>query len=367
MSRKNEMGFRNDLIKEYTPEQVQELIRQKSVLDNMDAETAYARIMLLLTQFSLYAQQFREFTEESWLQFVEELARVREKLNDGFSCYSMVEKIGTGGAKRLFYLVGNRAIFGVLAYNIAKYILEVGSAQEFTLKVMKNLTFMDSWRVTDLKEGERSYAIRNFFGKAVEVFKNREFVTFLMEYYDIKDYGSSRVKDFVITYARFYISLEKMSRENPNKVAMLVRTEQEKADSLTTKKECDQTISIPEQTSTKEIESTPNLQESTPKIAPHVEIEDLLKSLRNLLNQKERASLNVMWLTEKMADAQLELRKAEEQIKKAKKDLEDAQLAVSSINAKLQEAEKEEDEASRKYEEGRELFAKEYSKMFDEE
>ena len=76
-----------------------------------------------------------------------------------------------------------------------------------------------------------------------------------------------------------------------------------------------------------------------------VEIEDLLKSLRNLLNQKERASLNVMWLTEKMADAQLELRKAEEQIKKAKKDLEDAQLAVSSINAKLQEAEKEEDES----------------------
>lgn len=345
MAKKNEMGFRNDLIKEYTPEQVQELIRQKSVLDNMNAEASYTRIMLLLTQFSLYAQQFREFTEESWLQFVEELARVREKLNDGFSCYSMVEKIGTGGAKRLFYLVGNRAIFGVLAYNIAKYILEVGSAQEFTLKVMKNLTFMDSWRVTDLKEGERSYAIRNFFGKAVEVFKNREFVTFLMEYYDIKDYGNSRVKDFVITYARFYISLEKMSRENPNKVAMLVRTEQEKVDSLTTKKECDQTISIPEQTSTKEIESTPNLQESTPKIDPHVEIEDLLKSLRNLLNQKERASLNVMWLTEKMADAQ---------------------LAVSSINAKLQEAEKEEDEASRKYEEGRELFAKEYSKMFDD-
>lgn len=236
MAKKNEMGFRNDLIKEYTPEQVQELIRQKTILDNMNAKSAYVRIMFLLTQFSLYAQQFREFTEESWLQFVEELARVREKLNDGFSCYSMVEKIGTGGAKRLFYLVGNRAIFGVLAYNIAKYILEAGSAQEFTLKVMKNLTFMDSWRVTDLKEGERSYAIRNFFGKAVEVFKNREFVTFLMEYYDIKDYGNSRVKDFVITYARFYISLEKMSSENPNKVAMLVRTEQEKVDSLTTKK-----------------------------------------------------------------------------------------------------------------------------------
>ena len=245
MSRKNEMGFRNDLIKEYTPEQVQELIRQKSVLDNMDAETAYARIMLLLTQFSLYAQQFREFTEESWLQFVEELARVREKLNDGFSCYSMVEKIGTAGAKKLFSLIGNKAIFGVLAYNIAKYILDGGPQQEFTLKVMKNLTFLEAWKVNDPKK--MSYAVRNFFGKAVEVFKNKEFVKWLMHKFDISDYTDFKGKDFVSAYANFYISIEEMSRENPEKVAMLVRmVEQTKVDSSIAEKESVQAVSIPE-------------------------------------------------------------------------------------------------------------------------
>ena len=361
MAKKNEMGFRNDLIKEYTPEQVQELIRQKTILDNMNARSAYVRIMFLLTQFSLYAQQFREFTEESWLQFVEELARVREKLNDGFSCYSMVEKIGTGGAKRLFYLVGNRAIFGVLAYNIAKYILEVGSAQEFTLKVMKNLTFMDSWRVTDLKEGERSYAIRNFFGKAVEVFENREFVTFLMEYYDIKDYGNSRVKDFVITYARFYISLEKMSRENPEKVALLVRSEKTKVDSSTAEKKCDSIVSIPERTSTNQIESTPNL------IAPNLKIEELLKKLRASMYEKQNAELEVAKVEEKYALAQDEARKLEEQMEKLSRALKDAKLEVSDMRIKLQEANELAEQTAKRYDECKILFDEEYRRMFDEE
>lgn len=361
MAKKNEMGFRNDLIKEYTPEQVQELIRQKSVLETLDAEIAYARIMLLLTQFSVYAQQFREFTEKSWLQFVEELARVREKLNDGFSCYSMVEKAGTAEAKKLFSLIENRVIFGVLVYYMAKYILEAGSAQEFTLKVMKNLTFMDSWRVTDLKEGERSYAIRNFFGKAVEVFKNREFVTFLMEYYDIKDYGNSRVKDFVITYARFYISLEKMSRENLEEVALIVRSEKTKVDSSTAEKKCDSIVSIPERTSTNQIESTPNL------IAPNLKIEELLKKLRASMYEKQNAELEVAKVKEKYALAQDEARKLEEQMEKLSRALKDAKLEVSDMRIKLQEANELAEQTAKRYGECKTLFDEEYRRMFDEE
>ena len=257
MAKKNEMGFRNDLIKEYTPEQVQELIRQKSVLETLDAEIAYARIMLLLTQFSVYAQQFREFTEKSWLQFVEELARVREKLNDGFSCYSMVEKAGTAEAKKLFSLIENRVIFGVLVYYMAKYILDGGPKQEFTLKVMKNLTFLEAWKVNDLNE--RSYAVRNFYGKAVEIFANREFVSWLMDTFDIRDYTNFKGKEFVSAYANFYISLEKMSRENLEEVALIVRSEKTKVDSSTAEKKCDSIVSIPERTSTNQIESTPNL------------------------------------------------------------------------------------------------------------
>ncbi len=360
MSRKNEMGFRNDLIKEYTPEQVQELIRQKSVLDNMDAETAYARIMLLLTQFSLYAQQFREFTEKSWLQFVEELARVREKLNDGFSCYSMVEKIGTEGAKKLFYWIENRAIFGVLAYNIAKYISEAGPAQEFTLKVMKNLTFIDSWRVNDLREGERSYAIRNFFGKAMEIFDNREFVTFLMEYYDINDHANSKAKDFVTTYAYFYISIEKISRNNPEKIATLVRMEQTKVDSSTDEKKCVQAVSTPEQTSIIQIESTPNL------TAPKLKIEELLKNLRASMYDRQNAELKVAREEEKCASAQDVVRQLEVQLKEVSRALKDARLEASDMQVKLQEANKHAEQATKRYLECKKLFGEEYRRMFEE-
>lgn len=359
MSRKNEMGFRNDLIKEYTPEQVQELIRQKSVLDNMDAEATYARIMLLLTQFLLYVQQFEEFTEASWLQFVEELARVREKLNDGFSCYSMVEKIGTAEAKKLFSLIGNKAIFGVLAYNIAKYILDGGPQQEFTLKVMKNLTFLEAWEVNDPKK--MSYAVRNFFGKAVEVFKNKEFVKWLMHKFDISDYTDFKGKDFVSAYANFYISIEEMSRENPEKVAMLVRmVEQTKVDSSIAEKESVQAVSTPEQTSIIQIESTPNL------TAPKLKIDELLKNLRASMYDKQNAELKVAREEEKCASAQDVVRQLEVQLKEVSRALKDARLEASDMQVKLQEANKHAEQATKRYLECKKLFGEEYRRMFEE-
>ena len=358
MAKKNEMGFRNDLIKEYTPEQVQELIRQKSVIETLDAEIAYARIMLLLTQFSVYAQQFREFTEKSWLQFVEELARVREKLNDGFSCYSMVEKAGTAEAKKLFSLIENRVIFGVLVYYMAKYILDGGPKQEFTLKVMKNLTFLEAWKVNDLNE--RSYAVRNFYGKAVEIFENREFVRYIIDTFDISD-TNFKGKEFVSAYANFYISLEKMSRENPEKVALLVRSEKTKVDSSTAEKKCDSIVSIPERTSTNQIESTPNL------IAPNLKIEELLKKLRASMYEKQNAELEVVKVEEKYALAQDEARKLEEQMEKLSRALKDAKLEVSDMRIKLQEANELAEQTAKRYGECKTLFDEEYRRMFDEE
>ena len=111
MAKKNSLGFRNEVIKEYTPEQIQELIRQKSVIENLDVRGAYMRIMLLLTQFPLYSEQFVEFTEKSWEQFVEEIARLRERKNDGFICFSMLDQVGGDRVKDLFDLVENKAIF----------------------------------------------------------------------------------------------------------------------------------------------------------------------------------------------------------------------------------------------------------------
>ena len=69
-----------------------------------------------------------------------------------------------------------------------------------------------------------------------------------------------------------------MSRENPEKVALLVRSEKTKVDSSTAEKKCDSIVSIPERTSTNQIESTPNL------TAPKLKIEELLNE--NILCKK---------------------------------------------------------------------------------
>ena len=219
MSKKNQYQFRNDLIKEYTPEQVKEFIREKSILENLDVENAYARIMILIMQFSVYGGQLREFTEKRGEQFVIELARVREEMKDGFTCYSMLERVGSVVSQKFYYLFENRAIFGVLLYNMAKYILKGGYEQEFTLKVMKTLTSLNSWQ---LNEYEKSYAVNNFFGKAVEIY-NIEFVKWIMNTFDINAYTNFKGKEFVSLFANLYISLEKTFREDPKKIALLVK------------------------------------------------------------------------------------------------------------------------------------------------
>lgn len=220
MAKKNSLGFRNEVIKEYTPEQIQELRRQQSVIESFDVRGAYMRIMLLLTQFTLYFEQFVEFTEKSWEQFVEEVARLRERKNDGFICFSMLDQLGGDRAKDLFDLVENKAIFGVLAYNMAKYIQENRQGQDYTLEVMRNLTLMESW---SFDYNIRPYAARQFYGKSIQIFSgNRNFTEWLMAKFDINDYRGHRGKEFVRAFAYLYISLEKLYRENPEKIARLL-------------------------------------------------------------------------------------------------------------------------------------------------
>ncbi len=220
MAKKNSLGFRNEVIKEYTYEQIQELIRQKSVIENLDVRGAYMRIMLLLTQFPLYSEQFVEFTEKSWEQFVEEIARLRERKNDGFICFSMLDQVGGDRVKDLFDLVENKAIFGVIAYNMAKYIQENRQGQDYTTEVMRNLTLMESW---SFDYNIRPYAARQFYGKSIQIFSgNRNFTEWLMEKFDINDYRGHRGKEFVRAFAYLYISLEKLYRTNPEKTARLL-------------------------------------------------------------------------------------------------------------------------------------------------
>lgn len=220
MARKNSLGIRNEVIKEYTPEQIQELRRQQSVIESLDVRGAYMRIMLLLMQFPLYSEQFEEFTEKSWGKFVEEIARLREKKNDGFICFSMLDQVGGGRVKDMFNLVENKALLGLLVYNMAKYIQENRKGQDYTIKVMRNLTLMESW---SFDYNTRPYAARKFYGKSIKIFSgNRNFTEWLMEKFAINDYKGSRGKEFVRAFAYLYISMDKLYRENPEKVARLL-------------------------------------------------------------------------------------------------------------------------------------------------
>ena len=45
MAKKNEQGFRNSIIKDYSPERIQLLINQRKILDGLSPEQAYRRIM----------------------------------------------------------------------------------------------------------------------------------------------------------------------------------------------------------------------------------------------------------------------------------------------------------------------------------
>ena len=171
-------------------------------------------------QFPLYSEQFVKFTEESWGKFVEEIARLRERKNDGFICFSMLDQVGGDRVKDLFDLVENKAIFGVIAYNMAKYIQENRQGQDYTTEVMRNLTLMESW---SFDYNIRPYAARQFYGKSIQIFSgNRNFTEWLMEKFDINDYRGHRGKEFVRAFAYLYISLEKLYRTNPEKTARLL-------------------------------------------------------------------------------------------------------------------------------------------------
>ena len=103
---------------------------------------------------------------------------------------------------------------------MAKYIQENRQGQDYTTEVMRNLTLMESW---SFDYNIRPYAARQFYGKSIQIFSgNRNFTEWLMEKFDINDYRGHRGKEFVRAFAYLYISMDKLYRENPEKVARLL-------------------------------------------------------------------------------------------------------------------------------------------------
>lgn len=412
MSKKLETGIRSEIVKGYSAEQIHSLIQQKEAMAKMSPEEAYSRLMYLLMEYYIYMAEFGFSDTSQWLDFVEELGRLREQLNDGFFAYSMYERIGGSEAKRLLELLhGRKVLFGIIAYYIVDYIVNnEDNRKKYTINVMNRLAkWTEIWdnskehntnTVYVPVDSEFSYGMRNFYGKAKAIYKYDEFVQFLIDEFDIKD-GKESNHEFVQAWASLYMFLWNIYKTHPIKLAdeflpkkeftKLVAkpraskntiicsqeaTVKEEIPNKETKGNAVQFESTPgkesvkvESTSEKKFvqsESIPNFQEATPDIAPDVQIEVLLKDLRTILSKKEEVLLEVARLEEKSVTAQGEVERLERKIKELTKSLSDAKLTASSAEAELKRARENALEVSRRYDEERQKFDKEYKRIFDD-
>lgn len=412
MSKKLETGIRSEIVKGYSAEQIHSLIQQKEAMAKMSPEEAYSRLMYLLMEYYIYMAEFGFSDTSQWLDFVEELGRLREQLNDGFFAYSMYERIGGSEAKRLLELLhGRKVLFGIIAYYIVDYIVNnEDNRKKYTINVMNRLAkWTEIWdnskehntnTVYVPVDSEFSYGMRNFYGKAKAIYKYDEFVKFLIDEFDIKD-GKESNHEFVQAWASLYMFLWNIYKTHPIMLAddflpkkeftKLVAkpraskntiicsqeaTVKEEIPNKETKGNAVQFESTPEKESVKvestsekkfvQSESIPNFQEATPDIAPDVQIEVLLKDLRTILSKKEEALLEVARLEEKSVTTQGEVERLERKIKELTKSLSDAKLTASSAEAELKRARENALEVSRRYDEERQKFDKEYKRIFDD-
>ena len=423
MSKKLETGIRSEIVKGYSAEQIHSLIQMKEAMAKMSPEEAYSRLMYLLMEYYIYMAEFGFSDTSQWLDFVEELGRLREQLNDGFFAYSMYERIGGSEAKRLLELLhGRKVLFGIIAYYMVDYIVNnEDNRKKYTINVMNRLAKLtEIWdnskehntnTVYVPVDSEFSYGMRNFYGKAKAIYKYDEFVQFLIDEFDIKD-GKESNHEFVQAWASLYMFLWNIYKTHPIMLAddflpkkeftKLVAkpraskntiicsqeaTVKEEIPNKETKGNAVQFESTPEKESVKvestpekesvkvestsekkfvQSESIPNFQEATPDIAPDVQIEVLLKDLRTILSKKEEALLEVARLEEKSVTAQGEVERLERKIKELTKSLSDAKLTASSAEAELKRARENALEVSRRYDEERQKFDKEYKRIFDD-
>ena len=215
MAKKDEYGFRNKVIKDFTPEQIHMLIKQKENLMRLDAERAFRRFIQWTCKKEYYMLEYDFFTEDSWILFLEESARVREEKKDGFVCYSLPEKISGKECQDLLKAVrGNRVLFGILVRYMIKYIVQDENLRKkFTLEVMQKLPWKKSW-VPSEDENIPSWGMRNFFGKANDILDERVFVKYLISEFNIREGEDDNIpNEFVRAFANIYVFLEKNSEK----------------------------------------------------------------------------------------------------------------------------------------------------------
>lgn len=336
MAKKNQYGFRNEVIKNFTAEQISELIRQKKYLEGVEAEAAYRSLMDLFKGWQYYAMSMGFEKNTMWL-FTEEIARIRQQKQDGFLGYSMSEKVGGEIASNLTKQVGT-VLASTLIYFMIKYIFEEKPENKFTRQVMVNLTRYKAWEEDDEK---KSYVTRNFYGKAMAIYQDEEFVLFLEDEFGIKDsaYDDS-CKEFVASWAKMYLYLDEMSQNEPEKLKGLIPPKK----------------------------SNPSGQESdcSQEEAEDENIETLFKRLISKQNE--------------LADANSEADEAEKEYAQAEGDVEKLEKKIEELNSLLQSARQHRDKAKSRREEvkrkvdiicadyknAQQIFSKKYKMQFEE-
>lgn len=317
MAKKNKIGFRNEIIKDFTQEQIRLLDHQRRVMEKMSPEMVYRRIMYLLMEYFAFMGEYDFNNTLYWINFVEELGRLREQKDDGFYCYSLCEKLGSASKRLMAQIDETRVLFGILAYFMIKYIVnDNDKRKEYTIEVMKKLSKQNSiWEVKEsfvlladisAENCEISWGMRNFFGKANAIYGNKKFVRFLIEEFDEENH------EFIKAWASFYVYLWNEYNANPSKLEGL----------------------LPNDTSERETD---------------ISLDDLVKELKNLSMKRQNALDKVKELTEKYSDAEYELRQLEKRVKELNQKWEDAKLVLSSMEAELKKAREEAISISNQY------------------
>lgn len=407
MSKKMETGIRSEVVKGYSAEQIHSLIQQKDAMAKMSPEETYRRLMYLLMEYDVYMNEFGFGSSDTsqWLDFVEELGRLREQLNDGFFAYSMYERIGGSEAKRLLDLIyGRKVLFGIIAYFMVDYIVNnEDNRKKYTIDVMNRLSkWTEIWdnskehntnTVYVPVDSDISYGMRNFYGKAKAIYKYDEFVKFLIDEFDIKD-GKESNHEFVQAWASLYVFLWNIYKTNPSKLEKLlpkgnaIKLEAKREESKTTitcseeqsvdvKVDVQEKVSSTPEKDSMQVESTPEKEfvksESTPNLkSDKIDgdgvsessngsilsfLDRVIKYLDEMKQAVSESSREVSLAEERLADANSKLEMAKAELVRAKKALEDATLEQQECVEKLKEAKANEKKAHEEYEEFQKLIS----------
>ena len=166
MPKKDAWSFKTQISDKLSMSQYFWVAMEKEKLDRMNVKAAYNRIKCLFVQYPLFMKESGIKHLGDWFEIVNELARLREKKDDGFILYSLFEKVGRKG-KNLFQLCHqNKVFFGILVIYMLEYIKNTYGVEKVAMRIVcQNLKYSRAW---NNELDSFNYALENFKKKGNE-------------------------------------------------------------------------------------------------------------------------------------------------------------------------------------------------------